>query len=333
MVTTWSHAKGGNSGELSRAEFRDAVVQLGLSTVGSGSTSAASIDDVFAKYDEDGGGSLDADEAKAMVRGLLKLAVDCEHERVHKERRATKSRRVANKKVSLSQVPVEAMLTCSHTPTPSAEAAPAPKKKRLPIPPKMSSEAALRLSLGGLKAELVAMLTTERTRTKAAQQRVVQETMQKAAARLSHLSLAVSWTTWLSYNNETLHYQEILERASRVLMNPMKMKAFSKWADWYDERLGSLQTMGAAMRNMHMAAEIRFFNMWAKSVESNALICAAVDHSDRLAQLKLVSLFHKWRQLQLQAQLHRSLHDNQLCKALGIWIRAQLITLRSYCSK
>ena len=330
VVTEWSKSKGAHAGELSRAEFRAAVIQLGLSSTSS--TSTASIDDVFSKYDEDGGGYMDADEAKAMVSGLLKLAEDCEHERVHKQRRAVKMRREANKKAALSQVPVPAISANSEPcPTTEEEAAPEPKKKRPPIRPQVQPEmaSATTLSFDSVKAGLVAMLSTERGRSQAEKQRAFKMTMQKAAARLSNLSLGAAWSTWLSYTNETHFIREALERASHVLMSPMVLKAFSKWAEWHDERLGSLKAMRVTLRHMSMAAEIRCFSIWAKSAELKRLLRVAVDRDDRRTMQKLVSSFRAWRQLQLEALVDRNLHKNQLCQALGYWAHAKLIALCS----
>jgi len=109
VVVQWASA-GSEPGELSKADFRRAVLHLfssrsstppptnrsafrwavqdsGNAVMSSGpQTSTAEIDAVFDMYDGDGGGSLDEDEAKAMIRGLQETAEKVEHEKMAKER-------------------------------------------------------------------------------------------------------------------------------------------------------------------------------------------------------------------------------------------------------
>ena len=92
VTTNWAKSKGVHAGELSKAEFRGACIALGLKGMES-----REIDQVFDKYDEDGGGFMDADEAKEMIRGLQKIAEECEHDRFHKTMAAQQARRAAVK--------------------------------------------------------------------------------------------------------------------------------------------------------------------------------------------------------------------------------------------
>lgn len=75
VVTKWAKSKGAHAGELSKAEFREEVQLLGLKATGPYPTTGADIDAVFDSFDEDGGGYMDAEEAKAMVKGLQVRAV------------------------------------------------------------------------------------------------------------------------------------------------------------------------------------------------------------------------------------------------------------------
>ena len=86
VVTHWAHSKGEHAGELSKKEFRVAVQQLGLISQGPHAITSADIDKVFETFDSDGGGYMDADEAKEMVKGLQKIAEEAEHERWVKTR-------------------------------------------------------------------------------------------------------------------------------------------------------------------------------------------------------------------------------------------------------
>lgn len=107
VVTQWSTSRGMHAGELSKKEFRDAVIKLGL---GSSGVTEADIDGVFDKFDEvsigrkddpcrctpfahkhrlptrpcvdaqDLGGYLDAQEATAMVKELQTTAKAAQQE-------------------------------------------------------------------------------------------------------------------------------------------------------------------------------------------------------------------------------------------------------------
>ena len=86
FVVRFSKSQGASAGELSKADFRKAVLLLFEGKQGGGggsasqassprkegevSTSPSEINAVFDQYDDDGGGSMDVDEAKTMIKGL-----------------------------------------------------------------------------------------------------------------------------------------------------------------------------------------------------------------------------------------------------------------------
>lgn len=119
VVTHWAHSKGEHAGELSKKEFRVAVQQLGLISQGPHAITSADIDKVFETFDSDGGGYMDADEAKEMVKGLQKIAEEAEHERWVKTREAEKMRAIASKKAMLA-----------HQPLPEADVVAAPEEEK-----------------------------------------------------------------------------------------------------------------------------------------------------------------------------------------------------------
>ena len=73
--------------------------------VNSSSASVAEIDAIFDTFDEDGGGFMDADEAKAMISGLRAEGVKAENEQRAREREArdarAKAKRLAERVMSL----------------------------------------------------------------------------------------------------------------------------------------------------------------------------------------------------------------------------------------
>ena len=128
FVVRFSKASGANAGELSKADFRRAVFKLfegkaagssGGSSRGAGSnrageaglspqkeemkpTSAQEVDAVFDQFDDDGGGSMDVDEAKTMIKGLQAAGREAEAEKRSKEREAKAARARAVKKAAVA---------------------------------------------------------------------------------------------------------------------------------------------------------------------------------------------------------------------------------------
>lgn len=101
VVTHWAKGKGEHAGELSKKEFRVAVLALGLS-----GQSDTDIDKVFNMFDSDGGGYMDANEAKEMIRSLQRLAEEKEHETFRKTQAAQRVRAIATKKGTLATAPL-----------------------------------------------------------------------------------------------------------------------------------------------------------------------------------------------------------------------------------
>ena len=114
VVSQWARSRGAHAGQLSKADFRNAVLDLFKtgrdknaspppshrkpgtssspereSSVSLGPlTSVSEIDAVFDSFDEDHGGYLDRDEAKNMIKGLQIAAEKAESDRRAKEREA-----------------------------------------------------------------------------------------------------------------------------------------------------------------------------------------------------------------------------------------------------
>ena len=335
VVTTWAKSKGVHAGELSRKEFREEVQNLGLAATGPNATSPVDIDNVFATFDEDGGGYMDAEEAKAMVSGLLKRADDAEHEIMRKERITQKMRAQAGKKAALAQKPVEEDLGPAQ-PLPSSGDEVKKKKKRKPILSPEVREAvtvdetpSTTLSLDTVKVGLMdAIFSTPRSKQRRknaeAKKRATVEAMHRAASRLFGVELSIAWNTWVWHYNETLHIRERIERASSVLMNPLVMRALAKWREWYYERHTSLKAMKKAMHNMSMAAEIEAFRIWVSRAKSLGLHRTAVIYHERLKRIKLVRAFNAWSQQQLYDGMQRNLKANKICSAFAFWVRIKV---------
>jgi hypothetical protein len=101
VVTSWSSSRGTHATELSRRDFRTAVHGLGLQDL-----SDTDIDAVFNTFDKDGGGYLDAEEARLMIKGLEKVAQDAEHDKFAKRQAAERMRVRAAKRAAQAIEPL-----------------------------------------------------------------------------------------------------------------------------------------------------------------------------------------------------------------------------------
>ena len=113
VVMEWSASRGAHAGELGKIEFRDKVISLGLSDM-----LPAEIDTLFDSFDDDKGGYMDSEEAKNMIKELLRAATDAEHERFVKRQNADAVRARANKKIAIAMEPLEKFVPSPPKPPP-----------------------------------------------------------------------------------------------------------------------------------------------------------------------------------------------------------------------
>jgi len=100
VVTQWAKSKGEHAGELSRREFREVCISLGLKDM-----EDSKIDEVFGMFDEDGGGFLDAGEAAVMIKTLQVTSEKGEQQRREKEREAAGKRSTATRLAAAAMAP------------------------------------------------------------------------------------------------------------------------------------------------------------------------------------------------------------------------------------
>jgi len=314
VVTQWSKSKGAHAGELSKAEFRRAVQQLGLDTTGPYPTTVADIDAVFDSFDEDGGGWMDAVEAKAMVQGLEKAAEDAEHEKFRKMQAAQRMRAISNKRAGLAMSPlpeVAVLPPVEETAEESTRPATAPKPKRakrrpesigieLPMIAEMRSMtvpdedvvivAAESAEEVGARLKVTAAIRGGAVKGSAATSvpsgDTIDQIVLKAARRLMQVDLSRAWSTWTAFHEERLAFQS----AARKLMQPLVLRAWSSWVEYADARSEAMGRLHQVLHRMTMATEIAAFKAWS-GYTRQARTGRAMAHSTTLEQSKLGEVY------------------------------------------
>ena len=92
MVAKWAAESGAHVNTLSKADFRAFCAEMGMSTA-----DVKDVDAIFDSYDDDHGGYLDLEEAKAMIKGLRVVAETANADTRQMERDAIAMRKKATK--------------------------------------------------------------------------------------------------------------------------------------------------------------------------------------------------------------------------------------------
>jgi hypothetical protein len=348
VVTLWAKSRGEHAGELSKKEFREKVQELGLKDTGPNPTSGAEIDEIFDTFDEDGGGYMDADEAKEMVRGLQKAAEEAVQTRDRMARVARVARAESTKKVShltaaqmemegalerqAAEAHAEAMAQNEVAGVPAGTSQTqqneTKKKKRMPIVSKSDRAQGSNLleGINSLKEGLTSIITnrSERAREAKERERRTAELFAQAAARLHHYGMGRAFNQWSSFADETRNMREQLTRAGRVLKNPKLQLALTTWMEYAVSRKDAVQLLMNSVHHMRLAREMAYFDEWA----AIARMARHVRRATRLAiagstRSKLASTFGSWHNKMMEAEMERRLKQQGACAALGYWLRAK----------
>jgi hypothetical protein len=343
VVTQWAKSKGEHAGELSKTEFREACIKLGLQTTGPNPTTHADIDAVFDTFDADGGGYLDADEAKDMIKGLQSIAEDAERERWSKTRQAQKIRANASKKAKEAMAPMPSQAAVVPPPEndPPKEAAPKKgkkaKKKELPadglspigedaaVTPvtvaRLPVSAMVQSVKGGIAALSDRLFATDRT------QKAMQENVLKAAGRISNLQMIRAWNTWKGMRDEVNFKLDQVKSSIKRLLNPWLLKGWLTWASWYDDRVNALDLLRRALHHWTMGSVIVSFQTWCEGHEERMAELErrrkARNALNRFKHPQLVESFTEWRKQQRLGAMERQMRGIRgpaapsLCEALA----------------
>ena len=327
VVTQWSTSKGEHAGELSKREFREAVIKLGLPA-----DAGAEIDAVFDQYDEDGGGYMDAEEAKAMIRGLQKAADDADHDTFQKRQEAIKMRTRASRMASGAMAPLPSVAEEEEDDEPGGSPEPPPPppkspkgkkggpkpgdKTRLtsdeasgangkPPPPSLSLSG---MVSGAVKVGLAAievLLSSHRGNGNggggggAAK---IDEAMLRAAKRLGKLSLSNGFNTWHDNVAEGRRQLDTLRRVVLKLRSPLTQRGWSTWAEYAGTRAYTLHAVRQAMHHWTMYREILLFRRWGEHAalqrRAQAVRNKALEAATFMTRPALKSALARWRRQQ-----------------------------------
>ena len=289
--------------------------------------SAADIDRIFDTYDEDGGGYMDEDEAKAMIRGLQKNANEAEHQRVSKEREARRARAVAIKKATSAMAPPSnaggngqadstAVSKVAATIEPLAGGTERPPRSKINANGASLANGMLRAPrlkssplLEGLKEKVVTALSSSTRRNREAQssERRIALKCKQVLQRLSQQAVSQAWNQWAAYTSETKRIHNMLARVVASLANPMLQIALRTWVDWYEQRTWSIALLRRATTTMLAAQTTKSFQAWAGATRRSHLGQRRGQSSSGVERLQ--------GDAQRQQQLHLR------CAAVADWLR------------
>mmetsp|Transcript_50785 Transcript_50785/g.101067 ORF Transcript_50785/g.101067 Transcript_50785/m.101067 type:complete len:613 (-) Transcript_50785:240-2078(-) len=348
VVTNWARGKGEHAGELSKKEFREAVQALGMKETGPTPTTAADIDAVFDTFDEDGGGYMDADEAKEMVKGLQLAAEGAEHDKFLMERRVHKIWAQASKKAAQAFIPVVddkqtpemAMNTVKPEPTTAEKAAEEKKHKRdglvakkkkktgeAPASAPAPSAAMMRIPLEGIKegikAGVEAVFGSERKKLLPADNSAQ---VKLVTGRLMNITLANAFNSWRSHLDWTKYYQQIFEQAGRAFVRPFLITSLTIWQKYIQDQTRIKKTLRRSISMIMKGDERILFNQWRLSVAVNhmrgQMWSAALKAFIQRSKPQMLKAFQRLRKHQIERGFQMRLAQSGPCAAAAFWIQA-----------
>ena len=332
VVTNWAKSKGEHAGELSKAEFRKEVLALGLGNCG---CTAADVDAVFDKFDADGGGWMDAEEAAAMVKGLQQASEAAETEKRAMERKARGLRARATKKaeqaliaVKLPTIEEDAGVAAirngspgggSPMGSPGAGRGGKPKKRRedrvsgeagAPAVVKaLSTTAATLAEVGSAIANGVGGLIgqiTDRGGSKGgggdgggSSSKVKEEVELKVKGsvvkRMGSLLLWRGWGTWCDYHYSIVNAKDILSRMQHLPL----IRGFEAWQSYVEGIYENKRTI-ANVLNLWLKAQVASgFRAWYERADELRMEKErrriSMRFASRLKCPRVVMCFDYWR--------------------------------------
>jgi hypothetical protein len=285
VVTSWARSKGEHAGELSRAEFRDACISLGLKNM-----EGAKIDEVFAMFDEDGGGYLDAGEAAVMIKKLQLTAETAEHDRWVKEREAASKRSAATKLAHVATAPpappeeTEQQQQQHGADGHAAPGSPSFKhgaehgspsstqqKKRPSTKKKPGLGDKPALAVESVIKVVSDLFSTDRKdgagRSSREDRLEHNRAAKQIAKRMQSLDVVHAWNSWAESAKARAHNSRLLKRTLGALANAQLKTGLNTWAVYAEEHKAAVAIMRRSMHHMTMAFEILAFNHWSEEIE------------------------------------------------------------------
>ena len=303
-------------------------MQLGLQAIG---ISPSDVDSVFDTYDADGGGFMDEDEAKEMVKGLQKIAEDAQHDFWAAERAAKNQRRDAVKKAAIIAAPLPEVVPPPAPAPPVRSKLNARSKKDKGDAP---STADVSLNLAdrvgsGLKNAYEALFSTPRSvgrrklldeATKGKEADGLQVVATRVGARLKQLHVLRAWNHWHDCYLGERNAMATVNSVVAKLQNQFLWLGFATWVDWHELRKRNYRLVRSSIKHMLLGGLIEAMRRW--QVEANLRARARLALV-RLSNPKLARCFRTWHKLQMLGAIERNLKIGGVCAAFGYWIRTK----------
>jgi len=316
VVTQWSRSRGDHQGELSKAEFRTAVENLGISFP----TTTADIDAVFDTFDEDGGGYMDTDEATAMIKGLQATADQAERDRRRKERETETVRARALKAAAAA---AEALSDPQPIPPPSSEEGGKKRKKKAEdaddtgaakTTPSVAVPAASPVTLGVEKAlkminDLFSSERGQKKKSAAEIKKAAQDLSVYAVGRMKHFFAARAFSSWVEFHQNKLWIMGKVDEIVKKLRNPSLNCGFRTWHDFARARKQSLRSMARTIARLMARRQIMAVESFQRNAagihEARRLRAISAKSFAKMAHPRLVEYFAAWRKELLLAKVER----------------------------
>ena len=338
----WSTSRGVHAGELSKHDFGVAVRALGLQGM-----STSDLNAVFDTYDADGGGYLDSDEARLMIKGLQQVADEAEHARWSRLQAIGRTRAEANRQVALVSEPMVELVGPVAGQQQQADdvgSASGGLGARRRKDKNKSAAASVGVS-GAAGASDVGHAQSEAPSSSPAlriaaffsdrqdRQQEVRETkhaaerrlMRVAAGRLQQLEAARAFTAWVDMADARRMALNIARAAMQKLMQPAMQRAWYTWTTFYEERRGALARVRHALHHFTMLAEIAAFAAWCEAVRGRQLCAIAVLQSARGQRARVARAFRSWLRQHTLRTAAETWNTGNPCVAVGLYLRASCL--------
>ena len=283
----YGETRGEHQGELSKPQFRAAVEKLGLKI-----QSVDEIDAVFEASDSDGGGFLDADEAKAMIQQLRRVAEDVDHRIMQKTFEARRVRAAARRAASSSNVPVVEDATVSTMQAARQQE----KRRRKDRRPKKSTaggdrtEEQSQVALNERDAAIDEAAVAE-AEAEAAAKAVAEAAAAAEAQRAAVLEALASASKYDEYDGQDADELEmdddgddpivmiladnaVATRMADMLRRMQQLEvtqAFNSWVDSYKEVIRCLELVRSAAMMLRIPEMLHVWKTWLKVARASKL--------------------------------------------------------------
>ena len=311
VVGSWPKARTDeHRGELSKAEFKHEIMQLGL-IVGGKPVTPVALGQLFDTIDKDGSGYLDLREAKAALKKWSEWSKEALGEKQSKEAQLKRERALAAGKIQAALRPTDAsspakrLSTISEgsaapaDPATGPAGAPAPTVRRLAQRPKLSLR-----GVPGSLAGVQQLLSSRRGGETAEYKKAAQERAAVAVRRLTNRRYAKGLTQWQAFAEETRARRQLLRKSLTTLSQREMARGWRRWRDEHLTRVRLIGLLVVAARQIMQMQLLRGLRGWV------AAAALQREEQDRERQLRMIGA---------------RIRNPRLVRDFGTWVHAMRV--------